>query len=103
VSLAVDIFGFVSAIVIFIITSRSDVKVVKDQVRRESVRAILTEFANIRRTHHHFERDMTSENRVDVLKGYLSDLERFAVGCNLKAYAVDVVNSISGGILVNQY
>lgn len=37
------------------------------------------------------------------MKEYLADLERFAVGCSNKAYAVDIVNSMSGGMLVGQY
>ena len=63
----------------------------------------MTEFAGIRRTHQGFTGKLDSDNRTDILKGYLSDLERFAVGCNHKAYTVDIVNSMSGGMLVNQY
>lgn len=103
VSLIIDILGFVTTIIIFALTAVSTRKATEEQTRRECVRATLTEFAGIRRSHQGFENLLTPENRVSVLRGYLSDLERFAVGCNLKAYTVDVVNSMSGGMLVNQY
>lgn len=103
ISLILNLLAFLATIIIFVITSVDTKKATEEQTRRECVRATLTEFANIRRTHQGFQQNMTPENRVDVLKSYLSDLERFAVGCNLNAYAIDVVNSMSGGMLVNQY
>ena len=103
ISLVVDILGFIATILIFAITTISARKATEDQTRRECVRATLTEFAGIRRTHQGFTGKLDSDNRTDILKGYLSDLERFAVGCNHKAYTVDIVNSMSGGMLVNQY
>lgn len=103
IGLIVNLLGFFTTILIFVITSVGTKKATEEQTRRECVRATLTEFANIRRVNQNFERNIDPEKRVKVLKDYLSDLERFAVGCNMKAYAIDVVNSMSGGALVNQY
>ena len=103
IGLIVDILGFLATILIFIITFRDSRKATEEQTRRECVRATLSEFADLRRTHQDFEKNMTPDNRSDILKAYLSDLERFAVGCNRKAYDIEVVNQMSGGMLVTQY
>lgn len=101
--LIVDISGFVATIVIFVVTLLDGIKATKEQTRRECVRATLSDFATIRRTHQDFALHLTEENRNIVLKDYLADLERFAVGCNVDAYALDIVNSMSGGMLVTHY
>ena len=103
VSLIVDLLGFAATIVIFFLTSLGSRRATEEQTRRECVRATLTEFADLRRTYQDFEKKMMSEDRSEILMNYLSDLERFATGCNMKAYAVDVVNEMSGGKLVKQY
>lgn len=103
IGIIIDILGFVATIVIFVITSIDTRKATEDQTRRECVRATLTEFATIRRTHQNFQSRLDSDDRDEVLRSYLSDLERFAVGCNMDAYALDVVNSMSGGMLISQY
>ena len=103
INLGVDILGFIAAIVTFVISSKGDKKATEDQTRRECVRATLTEFASIRRVHQNFANELAVYDRNEILKAYLSDLERFAVGCNAQAYAVDIVNEMSGGMLVGQY
>ena len=103
ISLLVDLLGFIATVVIFVITSIGTRKATEEQTRRECIRATLTDFSNIMRSHQGLESVIKSENRTDVLRGYLADLERFAVGCNKKAYTAEVVNQMSGGRLVNLY
>ena len=69
------------------------------------MRATLTDFGTLRREHQDFEAELREhpERRKDILKGYLADLERFAVGCNRGAYDLEVVSSMSGGMLIRQY
>ncbi len=94
----IDILGFISAIVIFILTSKEENKTVREQTERERIRATLNEFAAIRRMNQDF-----SGGDARTVKNYLSELERFAVGCNMGAYDINVVNRMSGGQLVRQY
>ena len=103
ISIVTDLMGFIATIIIFVLTSIDSRKATEEQTRRESIRATLTDFATIRRAHQGFEKDLTSENRVDKLRNYLNDLERFATGCNLKAYSIEVVYTMSGGTVINQY
>ncbi len=108
ISLIIDILGFASAIIIFIITSKQDRKAVEEQTRRETVRATLTDFAELRRNHVAFQKEIVAENITDeernyLIKEYLGDLERFATGYNLGAYDLGIINKMSGGLLVMQY
>lgn len=103
INLIVSILGFIATIYIFIRTSRDTRRATEEQTRRECIRATLTEFASLRRAYQQLENELTADNREAKLKSYLSDMERFAVGCTHKAYDVDIVNDMSGGMLINQY
>ena len=105
VSLAIDILGFAAAIVTFIITAKSDEQATIDQTNKERVRATLTDFATLRREHQYFGRKLPASGSMEQrdLKEYLSNLERFAVGCNMGAYDLEVVSRMSGGQLIRHY
>ncbi len=47
--------------------------------------------------------ELTDIERQIAIREYLGDLERFAVGCNLNAYDISIVNKMSGGSLVSNY
>lgn len=108
VGIIVDIVSLFVAILTFIITSRGDRKATEEQTKRESVRATLTDFAELRRSHQDFPNkmnnmDLSETDKDEAIKSYLADLERFAVGCSKKAYDINVVNDMSGGMLIAQY
>ncbi|MBQ6455170.1 MAG: hypothetical protein IJJ32_03670 [Eggerthellaceae bacterium] len=93
------------AVVVFVITSAQTKRATEEQTKQENIRATLTDFAALRREHENFERLMQAhpERSTEFTKPYIADLERFAVGCNRGAYDLEVVNSMSGGMLVRQY
>lgn len=104
----IELLGLFVAIVTFIITSRGERKATEEQTKRESIRATLTDFGDLRREHQDFSSlivmpDKTETEKDELIKAYLADLERFAVGCNHNAYDVQTVNEMSGGMLVSQY
>ena len=105
IDLIVNILSVAVAVVVFFITSAQAKRATVEQTEQENVRATLTDFANLRREHQGFDVicEEHPERRTEVLKAYLGDLERFAVGCNRGAYDLSVVNEMSGGILVGQY
>ncbi len=105
VNLIVSIASFALAIFVFIWTANDAKKATIAQTREQNTRATLTDFGNLRREHQDFEAQLGEhpERRTEILKGYLADLERFAVGCNRGAYDLEVVSSMSGGMLMSQY
>ena len=105
VNLIVSVASFALAIFVFIWTARDAKKATIAQTKEQNTRATLTDFGNLRREHQDFEAELREhpERRKDILKGYLADLERFAVGCNRGAYDLEVVSSMSGGMLIRQY
>lgn len=116
IGLLIDLSGFLLAIFTLWLTSRSERKATEDQTRKERVRATLTEFGALRNNHQGFNRRILELNKHDaplpeklqaerreLIRDYLSDLERFSVGCNMGAYDLDVVNRMSGGQLVGHY
>ena len=103
------IIGLVSlavAVLVFVITELENKKATQEQTRVQNVRATLTDFSNLR---HYYQSDMAQlatkpeDEQYLVIRDYLRDLERFAVGCNMDAYDLGVVNNMSGGTLVNHY
>ncbi|MBQ3386035.1 MAG: hypothetical protein IJG53_01800, partial [Eggerthellaceae bacterium] len=105
VNLIVSIASFALAIFVFIWTANDAKKATIAQTKEQNTRATLTDFGNPRREHQDFEAQLREhpERRAEILKGYLADLERFAVGCNRGAYDLEVVSSMSGGMLMSQY
>ena len=105
VNLIVGIASLAVAVFVFVWTSRDAKKATIAQTKEQNTRATLTDFGNLRREHQDFEAQLKEhpERRNEVLKGYLADLERFAVGCNRGAYDLEVVSSMSGGMLMSQY
>ncbi|MDO5117528.1 MAG: hypothetical protein Q4D34_03485, partial [Eggerthellaceae bacterium] len=93
------------AVIVFVVTSAQTKKATEEQTKQENIRATLTDFAALRREHENFERLLQAhpDKRTELIKPYIADLERFAVGCNRGAYDLEVVNSMSGGMLVRQY
>ena len=105
VNLIVSIASFALAIFVFIWTARDAKKATIAQTKEQNTRATLTDFGSLRREHQDYEAQLREhpERRAEILKGYLADLERFAVGCNRGAYDLEVVSSMSGGMLMSQY
>ena len=101
----VAILSLIVAVVVFVVTSIQAKRATEEQTKQENVRATLTDFATLRREHEDFmeEIEENPEKRDEILKSYVADLERFAVGCNRGAYDLEVVSSMSGGMLVRQY
>ena len=104
-NLIVAILSLAVAVIVFVVTSAQQKKATEEQTKQENIRATLTDFAALRREHENFERLVQAhpDKRTDLIKPYIADLERFAVGCNRGAYDLEVVNSMSGGMLVRQY
>lgn len=104
-NLIVAILSLAVAVIVFVVTSAQQKKATEEQTKQENIRATLTDFAALRREHENFERLLQAhpDKRTELTKPYLADLERFAVGCNRGAYDLEVVNSMSGGMLVRQY
>lgn len=104
-NLIVAILSLAVAVIVFVITSAQTKKATEEQTKQENIRATLTDFAALRREHENFERLLQAhpDKRTELIKPYIADLERFAVGCNRGAYDLEVVNSMSGGMLVRQY
>ncbi len=100
---AVEMLGFLVAIITFVITSLNEKKTMTEQNKKENIRATLADFAELRRSHQSLEEELKKGNDHSVLKACLGELERFSVGCNLGAYDIDVVNKMSGGLLIAQY
>ena len=101
-----EFVGLVIAIGTFIISAKMDRDATEEQTYRETLRATLQDFAELRRMHQAFPRNMEelAEGEKDAaIRKYLADLERFAVGCNMNAYDIRVVSRMSGGALINQY
>ena len=102
----VDIVSLGVAMYIFVVTSRLEREATEEQTHRECVRATLSELAELRRAHPNFKSSLEKaddKERIDLIRAYVSDLERFAVGCNAKAYDIEIVNKMSGGLLLKQY
>ena len=104
-NLIVAIASLAVAVFVFIWTARDQKKATIEQTKEQNIRATLTDFAELRREHQGFEEELRAEpeRRTEILKGYLADLERFAVGLNRGAYDLEVVSSMSGGMLIRQY
>ena len=106
ISLSIEIASLIVALLVFILTSRSEKKATEEQTHRECVRATLRDFAELRRSNSGFPQNLHSaapDERGGIIKTYLADLERFAVGCNMNAYSLEVVSKMSGGMLLNHY
>lgn len=104
VSLAVAVISLVVAIIVFMIESRSNRRATLEQTRIENIRATLTDFQMVRRTHPVKRlRTTDGEERDNLIREYLTDLERFATGVNMDAYDIETVNRMSGGALIFEF
>ena len=105
VNLIVGIASLAVAVFVFVWTARDQKKATIAQTKEQNIRATLTDFGNLRREHQDFAERLKAnpEARNEVLRDYLADLERFAVGCNRGAYDLEVVSDMSGGMLIRQY
>lgn len=78
----------------------------RKNVKQERIRATLTAFPLLRSENPELILEigqLSEKDRVLTLKDYLRKMEHFAVGVNSEAYDVDIVNKMSGGMLINQY
>ena len=78
----------------------------KENVRQERIRATLSDFPALRSKNTEFLSKVQAaspEERDPIIKKYVTQLERFAVGVNCGAYSLEIVNRMSGGLLVQQY
>ncbi len=101
-----EIMGIIVAMYIYVYETRNDRKAAEEQTYRENVRATLSELAELRRAHPNFKDNLEKLNDAEkkkYIRAYLTDLERFAVGCNTGAYDIEIVNKMSGGLLISQY
>ena len=102
----IELISLVFAVIIFVVTSRAERKATEDQTNKETTRATLKDFSELRRNHNYSLiklNTFTNEEKNAVIRAYLTDLERFAVGCNMGAYDINVINRMSGGVLVSNY
>ncbi len=103
----IGIVGVVVAVFVFIATSKSEKRAIEEQTHRESVRATLSELSELRRVHSSFKKSFDEkeeeEDRNELIRDYLTDVERFAVGCNSNAYDAETMNKMCGGLILNQY
>ena len=108
INLIVSILSLAVAVVVFVITELESRKATIEQTKQENIRATLTDFSALRREHQNFDQEMRDavddvDKRRATMRDYLADLERFSVGINRDAYDLEVVSSMSGGMLVRQY
>ena len=106
ISLIVSIASFALAILVFIISERENKEATEKQTHEENVRATLTDFSNLRRPYQEIRTKIEASDekgKRTVIKNYIRELERFAVGCNIGAYDLEVVNKMSGGTLLSDY
>jgi len=108
INLIISILSLAVAIIVFVITELENRKATIEQTKQENIRATLTDFSSLRRDHQDFESRMAdvgddATKRRLIIRDYLADLERFAVGINRNAYDLEVVSSMSGGMLIRQY
>lgn len=79
----------------------------KINVKNEVIRATLENFPKIRSDNGELILKISdlenAEGRKIILKKYLSQMEHFAVGINQDAYDIDIVDKMSGGMLISQY
>lgn len=102
----IELISLGFAVVVFVLSSLAERRTTRDQTRKETIRATLTDFTQLKRDNKAFTENVASldiEKKRLAVKYYLTDLERFAVGCNLGAYDLEVVNKMSGGNLVSLY
>lgn len=101
-----SLIAVVIAIYVYIETSKEDRKVQKTNAELERVRATLRDFPSMRRNNVGFEQHLASlseKDRENFLISTLGQIEQFAVGINIGAYSLDIVNRMSGGMLIHQY
>jgi len=101
-----NLIGIFIAIVTIIISGNQSRKLEKRDMKRESIRATLTDFTQIRREHLNRCSNNEKLNLIDDrsnIRAYIVDLERFATGINMNAYDLETVNKMSGGYLVGKY
>lgn len=104
--IGIDVISVFFAVVVFVITSKSEEKATREQSQRERVRATLSEVAELRRTYPNFAdslRKCSKHKKMLLTRAYVADIERFAVGCNREAYDISVVNDMCGGLFIQQY
>lgn len=104
-SLIVSVISVVFAMIVFLINGIQAKHATEEQTHIDTVRATLTDFSILRRNHQDFVIKIKAnpENREEYEKAYIGDLERFATGYNMGAYDLEVVNRMSGGMIINQY
>ena len=101
-----SLIAVIIAIYVYRKTSEEDRKIQERNVELERVRATLRDFPSMRRNNAGFEQQLarlSEEERENFLISSLGQIEQFAVGINIGAYSLDVVNRMSGGMLINQY
>ncbi|MCF2620383.1 DUF4760 domain-containing protein [Oscillibacter valericigenes] len=109
VSLIVSILGTFTSILAAIYAIRAyhfATTTYKENIEREKIRATVSDFPALRRENEELQtklKELPENEREAVLKSYVAQMERFAVGVNSGAYSLDIVNRMSGGILVQQY
>lgn len=77
-----------------------------ENVKQERIRATLSDFPQLRKNNQELIMkiaDLEEREKELCLKSYMSQMEYFAVGVNSGAYDLDIVNCMSGGMLVSQY
>lgn len=102
----IETISLLVALITFVISARMDRKATEEQTHRDTVRATLQDFGELRRLNQSFPQGIDTMNSVErnqAIKQYVADLERFAAGCNMGAYDVEVVNKMSGGSLIANY
>lgn len=78
----IEFIGLLVALATFFITSRLDRKATEEQTYRDTLRATLKDFSELRRMHQSFPNNLSTLNEDDrrlAIRKYLADLERFAV------------------------
>lgn len=101
-----SVAGIIAAIYIYRSTSKESQRIQEEAAAQERIRATLRDFPQVRRNNQNFKqtmRGLPDGERTLYMKTCLSQLEQFAVGINMDAYDLDVVNRMSGGMLVAQY
>ncbi len=78
----------------------------QQNVKKERIRLTLATFPDVRlegwEAVKHIQ-SLASDKQADAAKKYLAKLEYFAVGINTQAYDIEIVNRMSGTMLIKQY
>ena len=82
-------------------------KTYKANVEQTRVQATMAAFPQLRRENSELVLEIEDlQDRRDrelLLKNYMAQMERFAVGINCGAYDIAIVDKMSGGMLIGQY